>query len=661
MAPTLVERFTQWAQGRDGIEPDVVETLTEFKRDFLGDAQAGRWRAGDLTAVLLDLVPAKVSADDAWYDSVVPTMQAFIRFAHSEGLLHRGSAPSSALLDELTDIEGDFADAVRDPSRFGLAKAVMSAIGDVDLTDPGAIQAAMEQFNALPEEERRAITDPAMERALGGGDARPDGPFGGFTSHIPGLDDDEDLDEDDGPPQLPMVRLAPVGELVEAARSCVAWQQVQTLTDWLGESRRITAKGVLRLPDARSACRRMGFRAVPDWANQPWLDRARLVEEGHTEADLPPLPEPPVRSAREIDALQRVWLLAQLGGWIEVDERLARRGPAWSAVQAGDEPTDLQLWTLLFTSALELGMGAADARRYPVTDDKPVAAVIHALMSSYVGERHTVGELLDEMLHAEEDLLGETSLEPETEQMLCRIEERRIRQHLSRLVDLGAITVDEDGAVTLTPLGVWGMNQQLESIGLLAPAFGDVTEMDARELLVRTECLSVEEAETIRAEWIGTRSHREAADAFLAAAREGSAMMRVAVMSVLEDDLDDVAIDAARPHLDHPTLGRHVRLLLIRHQELEESALTHEDRRWLAVESLAALLEDVEPPVHADDLLEEGWLVAEDALELSTAWKIDHPQLLMVLDAVASGHPRDGVRAAARKAARKARMSGRTG
>ena len=51
MAPTLVERFTQWAQGRDGIEPDVVETLTEFKRDFLGDAQAGRWRAGDLTAV----------------------------------------------------------------------------------------------------------------------------------------------------------------------------------------------------------------------------------------------------------------------------------------------------------------------------------------------------------------------------------------------------------------------------------------------------------------------------------------------------------------------------------------------------------------------------------------------------------------------------------
>ncbi len=137
-------------------------------------------------------------------------------------------------------------------------------------------------------------------------------------------------------------------------------------------------------------------------------------------------------------------------------------------------------------------------------------------------------------------------------------------------------------------------------------------------------------------------------------------MLRVAVMSLLEEELTDEVVTAVRPYLDHPMLSRHARLLLLRHQVADQKLLTPNDRQWMAVESLAALLEDGEEPVVTEDLPEEGWQVAEEVLSLSSAWKIDHPQLLLVLDAVEAGHPRKKIRSEARKAARKARMAGRT-
>ncbi|NLT55480.1 MAG: hypothetical protein GXX79_13160 [Actinomycetales bacterium] len=654
MASRLIDRFVQWAEGRDGIEPDVVETLVDFKRDYLGDAQEGRWRAGDLTEVLLDLIPAKVTADDQWYAAVIPTMRAFLGFARSEGLLHRGSAPVSALLQELDDVEDQFSTAVTDPARFGLAKAVMSAVGDIDLSDPEAVQVAMDRFNALPIEERRAATDPAIERMVD--EQSTVVPFGGFNAHVPGSLDDELDGTGDGFPQLPVVRLAPVPQLAAAARECPVWQRLQILTTWLGERRPVTTAEVLKLADARAVCAKLGVRPVPDWANQPWRDDLG-PGAAVSDADLPPLPEPPVRGSKDIDALHRLWTLARFGGWIEIEDRSAVRGPAWDASRAGDDDEDLRLWTELFAAALEMSMGAGDSRRYPITDDRPAAAVVHALMSSYVGEEHTLGELLDEMLHAEEDVLGESSLDPETERMLRRIEGRRMRQRLDRLVDLGAVALHDDDTITLTPLGTWGMHVQLETIGLNAPALGDVVGLDAEELLLRTEALPVDDAEAARAEWIEARGRREAADALLHAAREGSAMIRIAAMSVLDDELTEVTAEACRPWLDDPLLGRHVRVLFARLGELDDAGLTAEDRCWLAVESLAALLEDVERPVDTDDLMDEGWSVAEGALELASVWTLDHPQLLTVLDAIGTGHPRVSVRKTAKKAAHKARMA----
>src|SRR3954452_7810489 len=216
VARNVVSAFAEWAQGRPGIEPDVVETLVDLKANYLDDAQPTRWRSGDLTDLLLELVPRKVTADDEWYAAAVPTTRAFLTRLHQNGALHRASAPLSSLLAELDEIEGEFLQAVRDPARFGMAKSILGAVGlgTEDLPDAAKLDAATARFNALPFEQR----DAALARFL------PDD----------GEDDDEDDVQEDLPTELPAVRLAPVHELAEAARRSVLMQALRQLDEWLG-------------------------------------------------------------------------------------------------------------------------------------------------------------------------------------------------------------------------------------------------------------------------------------------------------------------------------------------------------------------------------------------------------------------------------------------
>jgi hypothetical protein len=53
----------------------------------------------------------------------------------------------------------EFAEAMRDPGRFGPAKAIITAVlaGGVDVRDPAAVQRWVAEFNARPFEERARL------------------------------------------------------------------------------------------------------------------------------------------------------------------------------------------------------------------------------------------------------------------------------------------------------------------------------------------------------------------------------------------------------------------------------------------------------------------------------------------------------------------------
>ena len=56
----LVAEFAAWAARRRGVEPDVIATLLDFKATYL-DERPTHWVAGDLSELLFEALPRKVS------------------------------------------------------------------------------------------------------------------------------------------------------------------------------------------------------------------------------------------------------------------------------------------------------------------------------------------------------------------------------------------------------------------------------------------------------------------------------------------------------------------------------------------------------------------------------------------------------------------------
>jgi hypothetical protein len=649
----LLDAFTAWAGHHGDLEPDVAHTLVDLKATFLGDSQPGRWRAGDLSAVLLEWIPCKVSADDAWYSSVLPTTRAFLEFAHGRGLLHRGSDPLDLLLRELDDVEEEFASAVRDPSRFGLAKSVLGGlgvlgdVGGLDLDDPGFPRAAIERFNGLPFDERRRLTDPAS------------GAFGPADRGTGDL-----RDEDAG--ALPPVRLAPLPELAAAVRTSATVAELLVLGNWLGAGRTVTGTGVLRIADAVSACEQLGWPPVPDrFAEQvealdgpPAAVRVATLPTSPPGADepAPPAPDPRMRSAKEIDRLQRLWALALEAEWVVVKGKRASRGPAWERYHAADDTGDdaavVQVWTRLFEAMTELGVDAGEERRNGVLAGEVVDELLpHALLSAYIGEPHTLDQLLEEGLDRFDAVLTQT-----TDTWWRGITAGTLGRGLRRLADLGAVATADD-VVRLTPLGTHGMRELLLASGADAPALGDVREMDAARLLRDAGALSEDDLDAAFAEWLEVRTPEAAVVELLDAARAGPALVRSAVLSLFDKHLAVEAASALQQVTTEPLLGPLARIWLAGAGARPDPALAPAELQLIVVETMAAVLSGLAPPVRTDDLPEDAWTLV-DELDLTTAWRLEHPELLDVLDAVASGHPAGRVRKAAKKAAHKARLAG---
>ena len=137
------------------------------------------------------------------------------------------------LVEHATNLFGDFREAMADKSNLGLAKSLVGgmgvdALGGLSEQD---LQRLMDDFNALPEHERRAITDPAMQ-----------GPFG-----------------DPPRPELGAVRLASEAELRQEAASWPVLKGFSTLAEYLRPPGKVTtAKGNLKIADARELSELLG-------------------------------------------------------------------------------------------------------------------------------------------------------------------------------------------------------------------------------------------------------------------------------------------------------------------------------------------------------------------------------------------------------------------
>ena len=226
----LADAFRDWLDDRRNVDRESAVSDAELLLDWRWGYSTGeldRFTAADLREFLLEWCPRKLSAPPDLVDEICPNLEQFVHFMDDTGQLDRASAPATVLIDELDRIRPRMRDAMADESMFGMAKSLFSGLGDLPDSQE-ELQALLEQrmdaHNALPFEERRAITDAFLV---------PDEPE---------------------PVELGFTHLMPSSYAVRrAAATAPIMTQLDALRDHLGpQGRPLTKKGNPKLDDARA-------------------------------------------------------------------------------------------------------------------------------------------------------------------------------------------------------------------------------------------------------------------------------------------------------------------------------------------------------------------------------------------------------------------------
>ena len=132
-------------------ETDAAELSMVFDLmpDNLEIGAPSRLAAGDLTRLLLDVYPRKVTVLDREDTAgTIAALRDLTAYLADTGVI--APATAQALERELDEIEPDFADEVMDPANWGPAKATMQAMhrDGVDVSDSAAVDRWIARHNA---------------------------------------------------------------------------------------------------------------------------------------------------------------------------------------------------------------------------------------------------------------------------------------------------------------------------------------------------------------------------------------------------------------------------------------------------------------------------------------------------------------------------------
>ncbi|WP_327583193.1 hypothetical protein OHA25_46165 [Nonomuraea sp. NBC_00507] len=222
---------------------------------------------------------------------------------------------------------------------------------------------------------------------------------------------------------------------------------------------------------------------------------------------------------------------------------------------------------------------------------------------------------------------------------------------LDRLAWCGMIKVAGD-ETELTPLAVWALREHYLSLGLDAPEAPDLAAADALALIESLlEGVPAELAEGDISRWLTGRTAGEAAGELLAAASGAPAVARGIAITIV-DRLGAEAEPQVRDYLDDQELRPHV-IHWLAARGLSAPQLTQEELLWVSVDMLALAMPAAEedPEIFAENMAASG----PPAHMIEEMWRVDHPDIVEVLELLGRSIPDGTVAKAARKAAFKAR------
>jgi hypothetical protein len=153
----LIQEFLQSPYSTSSGEADLIaDYCLDYRCDY-GDGDPLRWSPTVVELFMLDHLPRKVTLDANQIRALPEVLRGWVRFALGKrGLEERWIEETETAVDRFAR---EFRSRVTDPSNFGPAKAIANAMraAGVDLTDPRATQAWIDEFNSRPHEEREDL------------------------------------------------------------------------------------------------------------------------------------------------------------------------------------------------------------------------------------------------------------------------------------------------------------------------------------------------------------------------------------------------------------------------------------------------------------------------------------------------------------------------
>lgn len=254
----------------------AVGVLLDWRWNY-STGQLDDWAIGDVDEFLLDWLPRKLSAPPEAGAEMCSAVADFFLHMGARDRLRGGPDHAARLIARAHQLTDDVVAAMGNPANFGMAKSLFTTdltdaagnpLADIgallgtgaDPDDPGfqaLMQERIDAFNALPFDERKAVTDPAMD-----------------VGRVP-------LSQRI---RIPVVDIPPTAdELSASIATSRLLTMVQGLVDYVGpKGTALTQAGNLRLADAKELVTRLG---TDDQFQRslPWSDETEAVR---TSADL---------------------------------------------------------------------------------------------------------------------------------------------------------------------------------------------------------------------------------------------------------------------------------------------------------------------------------------------------------------------------------------
>jgi len=227
LSAELLDQYRSWLTGHRNIDIDEVVADAGMLLDWRYQYSTGVLDAyddRDIAEFLLGWCPRKVSAPPEASDGICRAVGAFIEFLAETGRLAGGFGRAARLMTYAEDLIPQMRTAMGDPANFGMAKSLFSGLGQGEAQTEdelmAAVQARVDEHNALSFEQRKALTDRFFE---------PE------------------------PIVLPFVHVSPSpDELAAAATAALLPAKIEALREYLGAGKALTQKGNLKLADGRA-------------------------------------------------------------------------------------------------------------------------------------------------------------------------------------------------------------------------------------------------------------------------------------------------------------------------------------------------------------------------------------------------------------------------